>query len=98
MNNRNQTSIIIAVLSLVAIMFTGVVVIALYRPDATATVIAFVGSTLTTTVGAIVVLYNLNKVKQVAERVEKQTNGINTAMLAKVTGMSAEEIDSHKGL
>lgn len=97
MSDKMKTSIILAVIVLIAIMFTGVIIIALFRPDATATVIAFVGSTLTTTVGTIVVLYNLRKTNEKVDRVEKQTNGINSSLLVSVTGQSISEIERHKG-
>lgn len=90
-DNRSRLYITLALITMVIIMFCGVTVIALIKPEAVATIVAFVGSTLTTTITAVFILNKLNKV-------ERQTNGINTALLASTTGMSKDEIDSHKGI
>lgn len=88
--NMNKTAIALAVMAMIIFMFAGVVLIALFRPDATATVIAFTGQTLANVVGFIVVFYNLDKIV-------KQTNGANTALISKVTGIPEEDIEKMKG-
>jgi hypothetical protein len=90
------TSIILAVIGMVTVMFAGVILIALLRPDATATVISFVGSTLTTTVASVGIMYNLRKTSAKVEQIERQTNGINSSLLESVTGQSRETIERHK--
>lgn len=90
-DSRSRLYVTLAVIALVMVMFAGVVLIALLRPEAVATVISFVGSTLTTAIAAVLILIKVNKV-------ERQTNGINTALMVKATGMTEEEIDGHKGV
>lgn len=86
----NKTVVAVAIVVMVTVMFSGVILVALFRPDATATIIAFVGSTVTTIVGVIVIIYNLDKVI-------KQTNGINSVLLSKATGASEDTIERAKG-
>lgn len=93
----NRTAITLAIVALIGIMFSGVVILAIFRPDATATVIAFIGQTLTSLITAVVIFYNLDKVSKKVEKVERQTNGINTALLAQVTDHSEDTIQRYKG-
>lgn len=92
----NRTAIALGILGVTAIMFTGVIVVALFRPDATATVIAFVGSTLGTLVSMSVLLYGLNSVNKKVDHIEKNTNGINTALLTQITGHGEDTINRMK--
>lgn len=94
----NRTAITLGIMGLVAIMFGGIIVLAIVRPDATAIVIAFCGSTLATLISAVVMFYGLDKTNKKIDKVERQTNGINSALLARATGMSEQTIDRHKGV
>lgn len=85
----NKTVIALGTMFMITAMFTGVVLIAILRPDATATIIGFTGQTLTSIVGFIILFYNVDKVV-------KQTNGINTALISKSTGIPEAEIERMK--
>lgn len=93
----NKTAIALAFVALVVVESVAVVAVAIYAPDITLIVIAFFGSSLTTLITAVVIIYNLDKTNQKVEKIEKQTNGINTALLATVTGHGEQTIERMKG-
>lgn len=92
----NKTLITLAIIGLIAIMFLGVILIAAWKPDSLGTIIPFVGTTLGTTISMVVLFYSLGKTNAKVEKIEHNTNGINTALLAQVTGHSEDTIDRIK--
>lgn len=93
----NKTAIALAIIALVMLESVAVVAVAIYSPDILFTVIAFFGSSLTTLITAIVIIYNLSKTNEKVDKIEKQTNGMNTALLSAVTGHSEDTIERYKG-
>ena len=93
----NKTAIVLGVIILVIIESLAVVLVATIAPEIVSTVIAFFGSSLTTLITAIVIIYNLSKTNEKVAKIEKQTNGANTALLMAVTGHSEQTIDRLKG-
>lgn len=73
MDTRYKLVISLAFLALIVVMTCAVVLILIFRPDATATIIQFVGTTFTVASTAIVTFYMLGKIAT-------QTNGANTAL------------------
>lgn len=89
----NKTAIVLGLFGIIAVSIAGAVLIAILRPDASASFIAFIGTTLTVAIGAVA---TIGAVSTTLKRIEKQTNGTNTALLAATTGIPTEVITAMK--
>lgn len=88
----NKTILIVCYFMLAAICFTGVIIIAIYKPDSTATVIGFVGVMLATVASSTMLFYGLDKTQQKIAKVEENTNGNNNKLQADLAERNAELI------
>jgi uncharacterized membrane protein YgaE (UPF0421/DUF939 family) len=92
----NKTAITLSIVALVAIMFVGIIVIAAFKPEALTTLIPFVGTTLATLVSTVVIFYGLGKTNEKVDKIEHNTNGINSALLASALERSEDTIERWK--
>jgi len=76
----NKLPIILGYFALAVIGLVAVVVIMIFRPDATATIINYVGTIMAVASTGAVTFYMLGKQNQTIEQVKVQTNGANTAL------------------
>lgn len=77
----NRTVIFIAFVGLAATGLIGSVILLLFRPDASATFIAFVLQIMGLATVAATTFYGLGKVNEKVEVVQKQTNGTLSRLL-----------------
>lgn len=93
----NKTVITIGIIILLGVLFVGIAAVAIIRPDVDITIlIGFAGTSITTIISFVVLFYGLNKVNERTDRIEKNTNGINTALLSRVTGHGEDTIQRFK--
>lgn len=95
MNDKYKLAITFAYLGLAALLIVVVGAIALFRPDATATMIGFGGTILTGAITATVTFYMLGKQNEKLGAIEKQTNGNLSAAhaeIAKLRKAAATEV------
>lgn len=76
------------VIVVISIIVVGLIVV--YRPDATATMIQFVGTTLALCASSAVLFYGLNETNKKLAKVDSQTNGRLTAERAVNEALAAE--------
>lgn len=89
----NKTAIVLGLFGIIAVAITGAILIALLRPDASASFIAFIGTAFTVAIGAVA---TIGAVAPTLNRIEKLANGANTALLAATTGLPPETINAMK--
>lgn len=83
MDGKYKLAITLAYFSLVAVSLVVVGLIVVFRPDATATIIQFVGTTLAVASTGAVTFYMLGKIAT-------QTNGTNTALREENAKLAAQ--------
>ena len=76
----NKLPIILGYFGLGFVCLVIVTIIMIFRPDATATIIQFVGTIMGIASTGAVTFYMLGEQGKKIETVEKQTNGINSAL------------------
>lgn len=92
----NKTLITISILTLVAIMFIGIIIIAALKPDSLDRVIPLMASTLGSVVTLVVLIHGLGKTNEKVDKIEKNTNGINSALMASALGRTEDTIERWK--
>lgn len=92
----NGTVVAVALVIGLILALVTVALIVVFRPDASATVITFAGTFLSVLVGFGTLVLGLNRIGAAVEQVQKQTNGLNTALAAKVTGIAPSVIETLK--
>ena len=92
MDSKYKLAITIGYFGLAAVCLLVVGLIAVFRPDATATIIQFVGNTLGIASTGAVTFYLLGKQNEKIEQVKVQTNGANTALREENAKLTAQLI------
>jgi hypothetical protein len=86
----NKTVVFVSFVAIAMIGFAGICIIAIVRPDATATVINTLITVLTVVSGFAITAYSLGKVNDKVEVVQKQTNGTLSTLIAANNEKDAE--------
>ena len=94
----NKTAITIGYFALGAVALVVVTLIAIFRPDATATIIQFVGTVLGIASTGAVTFYMLGKQNEKLEKVEKQTNGTLSALHEENASLTAQLVEANRKL
>lgn len=92
----NKTLITLSILALVAIMFIGIIIIAAVNPNSLDKVIPLLASTLGSVITLVVMIHGLGKTNEKVDKIEKNTNGVNTALMAAALGRTEETIERWK--
>lgn len=90
MDTRYKLVITISYFALAVVALAVVTLIVIFRPDATATIIQFVGTTLAVASTGAVTFYMLGKQNEKIEQVKVQTNGANSALREENAKLTAQ--------
>jgi len=86
----NKTILVVCYFALALIGLAAVALIMIFRPDATATLIQFVGTILALAASAAVTFHALGAQSKEIEVVKKQTNGANTELREENAKLTAQ--------
>jgi len=90
MDNKYKLVITIAYFVLAVVAVIVVALIAIFRPDATATMIQFIGTVLGIASTGAVTFYMLGKQNEKIEQVKVQTNGANSELREENARLTAQ--------
>lgn len=96
MDTRYKLAITIAYFALAVVALIVVALIVVFRPDATATIIQFVGTTMAIASTGAVTFYMLGKTADRIEQVAVQTNGTLSKKDEQIAELIAERARYHK--
>lgn len=96
MDSRYKLVITIAYFTLAVVAILVVALIAVFRPDATATMIQFIGTVLGIASTGAVTFYMLGKTNEKLERVQAQTNGNLSAKEEEIARLNAELLRANR--
>ena len=94
----NKTAITMGYFALGAVAIIVVSLIAIFRPDATATIMQFVGTVLGIAFTGAVTFHLLGKQNEKLEKVEKQTNGTLSALTEENARLTKELVEASRKL